>query len=231
MAQNLDLSRKLQQRAEQLIPGGVNSPVRAFRAVGGEPPFLVRGEGACVYDADGNSLHRLCRLLGTSHCLATRRPKSSKRSPSAARKGTSFGASTPAEIDLAEAGHRGLPVHREAALRQLRHRSHHVGHPAGARRHRAQIHHQVRRLLSRPQRCAAGEGRLRRGHARHSRLGRGAGRVCPVHPGSALQRSQGGRSRPSTNSRGRSPASSWSRWSATWAAFRRSRATWNFCGR
>ena len=66
MAKNLDLSRKLQQRAEQLIPGGVNSPVRAFRAVGGEPPFLVRGQGAHVYDADGNSLYRLRRLLGTS---------------------------------------------------------------------------------------------------------------------------------------------------------------------
>ena len=66
MARNLDLSRKLQQRAEQLIPGGVNSPVRAFRAVGGEPPFLVRGEGANVYDADGNCVYRLRLFLGTT---------------------------------------------------------------------------------------------------------------------------------------------------------------------
>ncbi len=53
MAIHLDKSRELQRRAEQLIPGGVNSPVRAFKAVGGDPPFLVRGEGAYVWDADG----------------------------------------------------------------------------------------------------------------------------------------------------------------------------------
>ena len=55
MARKLDRSRELQKRAEAVIPGGVNSPVRAFRSVGGEPPFLVRGEGSRVYDADGNS--------------------------------------------------------------------------------------------------------------------------------------------------------------------------------
>jgi Glutamate-1-semialdehyde aminotransferase len=54
MTMNFDQSRLLQKRAEQLIPGGVNSPVRAFRSVGGEPPFLVRGEGPYVWDADGN---------------------------------------------------------------------------------------------------------------------------------------------------------------------------------
>ena len=47
-------SRALQERAEKLLPGGVNSPVRAFRAVGGEPPFVERGEGAYLWDADGN---------------------------------------------------------------------------------------------------------------------------------------------------------------------------------
>src|SRR6476660_10091594 len=50
----VEISRKLQQRAEQMIPGGVNSPVRAFRAVGGDPPFIVRGQGSRVWDADGN---------------------------------------------------------------------------------------------------------------------------------------------------------------------------------
>jgi glutamate-1-semialdehyde 2,1-aminomutase len=54
MSRKLDASRDLQKRAEKLIPGGVNSPVRAFRSVGGEPPFIVRGEGAHIYDADGN---------------------------------------------------------------------------------------------------------------------------------------------------------------------------------
>ena len=46
--------RKPQRRADQMLPGGVNSPVRGFRAVGGEPPFIVRGEGARMWDADGN---------------------------------------------------------------------------------------------------------------------------------------------------------------------------------
>src|SRR5215475_5999009 len=54
MARKLDQSRKLQKRAEMLIPGGVNSPVRAFGAVGGDPPFVVRGSGSHIWDADDN---------------------------------------------------------------------------------------------------------------------------------------------------------------------------------
>ena len=51
---NTDNSEALFERARQLIPGGVNSPVRAFRGVGGTPRFIERGSGACVWDADGN---------------------------------------------------------------------------------------------------------------------------------------------------------------------------------
>src|SRR6201998_2975757 len=47
-------SRRLQQRAESMIPGGVNSPVRAFKSVGVDPPFIVRGKGSHVWDADEN---------------------------------------------------------------------------------------------------------------------------------------------------------------------------------
>ena len=54
MARKTEISRKLQRRAEQMIPGGVNSPVRAFRSVGGDAPFIVRGEGSHIIDADGN---------------------------------------------------------------------------------------------------------------------------------------------------------------------------------
>src|ERR1700745_2149398 len=50
----LDRSRQLQQRAERLLPGGVDSPVRGVRAVGGDPPFVERAEGAYLWDADGN---------------------------------------------------------------------------------------------------------------------------------------------------------------------------------
>jgi glutamate-1-semialdehyde 2,1-aminomutase len=50
----LTRSRQLQLRAEGLLPGGVDSPVRAFRAVGGDPPFVERAHGAYLWDADGN---------------------------------------------------------------------------------------------------------------------------------------------------------------------------------
>ncbi|MGC1921224.1 MAG: aminotransferase class III-fold pyridoxal phosphate-dependent enzyme, partial [Acidobacteriaceae bacterium] len=51
---SMQRSREFQRRAETLLPGGVDSPVRAFRAVGGEPPFVVRAQGAYLWDADGN---------------------------------------------------------------------------------------------------------------------------------------------------------------------------------
>ena len=54
MPRKTEISRALQKRAEKMIPGGVNSPVRAFGAVGGDAPFMVRGEGSRLFDADGN---------------------------------------------------------------------------------------------------------------------------------------------------------------------------------
>jgi glutamate-1-semialdehyde 2,1-aminomutase len=97
----LDRSHSLQQRAEQFFPGGVNSPVRAFRAVGGEPPMIVSGSGARMTDADGNSYIDYVLSWGPlmlGHCA----PAVVEAVIEAARKGTSFGASTPAEADLAE---------------------------------------------------------------------------------------------------------------------------------
>ncbi len=101
MSRTLNESRVLHQRAEQLIPGGVNSPVRAFRSVGSEPPFLVRGEGAHVWDADGN---RYIDYVGSwgPLILGHADPEVIEAIIQAARNGTSFGASTPAEADLAE---------------------------------------------------------------------------------------------------------------------------------
>jgi glutamate-1-semialdehyde 2,1-aminomutase len=100
MARNLDESRSLQRRAERLIPGGVNSPVRAFRSVGSEPPFLVRGEGAHIWDADGN---RYIDYVGSwgPLILGHAHPEVIEAIVQAARKGTSFGASTPTEAELA----------------------------------------------------------------------------------------------------------------------------------
>ncbi|HUN86987.1 MAG TPA: glutamate-1-semialdehyde 2,1-aminomutase [Terracidiphilus sp.] len=96
-----DRSHKLQQRAEHFFPGGVNSPVRAFRAVGGAPPFVERGDGAYLYDADGN---RYIDYFGSwgPMILGHAFPPVVEAIERAARKSASFGASTAAEADLAE---------------------------------------------------------------------------------------------------------------------------------
>jgi glutamate-1-semialdehyde 2,1-aminomutase len=101
MARKLDQSRRLQKRAEKMIPGGVNSPVRAFRAVGGDPPFVVRGQGAHIWDADGNEYVDYIGSWGPL-ILGHAAPVIIEALGAAMRNGTSFGASTPAEADLAE---------------------------------------------------------------------------------------------------------------------------------
>jgi len=101
MTRKTEQSRKLQKRAEQLIPGGVNSPVRAFRAVGGDPLYIVRGQGAHIWDADGNEYVDYIGSWGPL-ILGHAAPTVVEAVVSAARNGTSFGASTPAEADLAE---------------------------------------------------------------------------------------------------------------------------------
>jgi glutamate-1-semialdehyde 2,1-aminomutase len=97
-----DKSRALQKRAEAVIPGGVNSPVRAFRSVGGEPLFVVRGEGSRVWDADGNSYIDYVGSWGPL-ILGHAAPEVVEAVVGAARNGTSFGASTELEVQLAEA--------------------------------------------------------------------------------------------------------------------------------
>ena len=190
----LTRSDALRQRAEKLFPGGVNSPVRAFRAVGGEPPFVERGEGAYLWDADGN---RYIDYFGSwgPMILGHAFPPVVEAIQEAAARSASFGASTQAEGDLAELVRAALSLHRKNALRQLRHRGDHVRHPARPRLHRAQVHRQVRRLLPRPRRWPARQSRLRRRHLRHSRLRGRAGRSRPLHPRAALQRRRRRRSR------------------------------------
>jgi glutamate-1-semialdehyde 2,1-aminomutase len=101
MPRKLEISRQLQKRAEQLIPGGVNSPVRAFRAVGGDAPFMVRGQGSRIFDADGNEYIDYIGSWGPL-ILGHAAPTVVDAIVAAARNGTSFGASTAAEADLAE---------------------------------------------------------------------------------------------------------------------------------
>ena len=109
MALILTRSRELQLRAEQLLPGGVDSPVRAFRAVGGDPPFVTRAEGAYLFDADGN---RYLDFFGSwgPMILGHAFPPVVEAIQQAAARGASFGASTAAEGDLAELVQRCFPV-------------------------------------------------------------------------------------------------------------------------
>jgi glutamate-1-semialdehyde 2,1-aminomutase len=101
MVRKTEQSQRLQKRAEKMIPGGVNSPVRAFRAVGGDPPFIVRGHGSHLWDADGNEYIDYVGSWGPQ-ILGHAAPQVVEAVISATRNGTSFGASTPAEADLAE---------------------------------------------------------------------------------------------------------------------------------
>ncbi len=88
-------------RAQQLIPGGVNSPARAFGAVGGEPLFIARGEGAYLFDIDGN---RLIDFIGSwgPMILGHAHPRVTQALVETAQRGTSYGAPTEAESHPAE---------------------------------------------------------------------------------------------------------------------------------
>ncbi len=97
----LERSLRLFQEAQQYLPGGVDSPVRAFKAVGGTPPFIVRGQGSKVYDADGNEyIDYVCSwgplILGHAH------PQVVDALTKAVQRGTSFGAPTELETTLAK---------------------------------------------------------------------------------------------------------------------------------
>ena len=94
-------SDDLFERAKRAIPGGVNSPVRAFGAVGGTPRFAVRGEGAYLEDADGARYVDLCQSWGAS-LFGHARKEIVEAAAEAASRGTSFGVPTEAEVELAE---------------------------------------------------------------------------------------------------------------------------------
>jgi glutamate-1-semialdehyde 2,1-aminomutase len=93
-------SHEIHQRARELLPGGVNSPVRAFKAVGGEPVIISYGKGAHIWDADGNQYVDYVGswgplILGHAH------PSVVEILQKAAERGTSFGATTELEVELA----------------------------------------------------------------------------------------------------------------------------------
>lgn len=102
-------SRALYERAQQVLVGGVNSPVRAFKAVGGDPLIIERGEGAYLYDADGNRyVDFVCSwgaaILGHAHPAVTAAIQEQ------AARGTSYGMTAEWEIDLAEQIRRAMPA-------------------------------------------------------------------------------------------------------------------------
>jgi glutamate-1-semialdehyde 2,1-aminomutase len=108
-------SQRLFQRAERAIPGGVNSPVRAFKGVGGMPLFIQRGKGAWVWDADGNKYVDYVGswgplIVGHAH------PDVLKAVETAAGKGLSFGAPTAAEVEMAELLGRLMPSLEQVRL-------------------------------------------------------------------------------------------------------------------
>jgi glutamate-1-semialdehyde 2,1-aminomutase len=104
----LDRSRALFAEAQQVLPGGVDSPVRAFRAVGGDPRFIAAGEGAHLVDVDGNRyvdymLSWGPLILGHAH------PAVVRAITETAGRGTSFGAPSPLEVELARSVQRFFP--------------------------------------------------------------------------------------------------------------------------
>ncbi|BBL79371.1 glutamate-1-semialdehyde 2,1-aminomutase [Rubrobacter xylanophilus] len=96
-----DRSARLMERAVRRMPGGVNSPVRAFRSVGGDPLFMERGEGARIFDADGNAYIDYVMSYGPL-LLGHAPPRVVESVERAARRGTTFGAPTELEVELAE---------------------------------------------------------------------------------------------------------------------------------
>ena len=139
MPRKLDESRRLQKRAEKLIPGGVYSPVRAFKAVECDAPFIVRGQGSQIWDADGNEYIDYVGSWGPlilgPRCTRGDRGNSQRgrRRHQLRRIHTDRSSSSPSWWL------RGISARGEDSLRQLRHRSHHVGHPAGARLYQARV--------------------------------------------------------------------------------------------
>lgn len=98
---NTQKSQEIYKRACQLMPGGVNSPVRAFKSVGGEPVFIKKGQGSKIFDIDGNKYIDFIGSWGP-HIFGHNAPFIKEALAKALEYGTSFGAPTEAEVEMAE---------------------------------------------------------------------------------------------------------------------------------
>jgi glutamate-1-semialdehyde 2,1-aminomutase len=209
-------SRELFDRAQRLLPGGVNSPVRAFRAVGGTPLFIERAEGARVFDEDGNAFIDFVgswgpMILGHGH------PAVQQAVREQAARGLSFGAPTRLEVEMAE-----LLTRRVPSLEMVRMVS------SGTEATMAAI--RVARAATGRSKIVKFEG-CYHGHADTFLIKAGSGAATFGTPDSLGVTASTSRACAGGSSRipARSPPSSWSPWSGTWASCRRSTASSTAC--
>ena len=162
-----DKSRALYDRATRLIPGGVNSPVRAFKAVGGDPLFIREADGPYVVDADGR---RYIDYVGSwgPMILGHRPPAVIEALAEVLGRGTSFGAPTDIEVELAALIAEVVPSVEKVRMVNSGTEACMDRGPPGPRVHRARRGPEVQRLLPRPLRQPAGRRRQRGRHLRGS---------------------------------------------------------------
>ena len=137
-------SAKLFERAQKVLPGGVNSPVRAFKAVGGTPRFISHAAGARIEDVDGNRY--IDYVMSWGPLIHGHAPRELVKALAAvAKDGTSFGAPTELEVAHRRARAQADAVDRDGTLHQLGHRGDDERAPGGAGRNPARSRDQVRR--------------------------------------------------------------------------------------
>ena len=183
-------SEELYARAVRLLPGGVNSPVRAMKAIGRNPVFVAEGAGAEVVDVDGNRyVDWMCSwgplIAGHAH------PAVVEAVTAAARGGTSFGAPTAAEVELAAEVADRVPGAEMVRMVNSGTEAAMSAHPPGAGGHRPRGAAQVRRRLPRPRGRPAGRGRVRAGHRGDPGVAGGAARPGGGHRDRAVERPRG----------------------------------------
>ena len=164
-------SQEIFARAKQLMPGGVNSPARAFGGVGGEPIVFDRAAGPHLFDVDGNCYLDYIgswgpMILGHGH------PKVLAAVHQAVDKAFSFGAPSPGENELCELITEAVPSMEMVRAGEFRHRSDHERHSPGAGLYESRVDYQIRRQLSWACGCLARRRRKLRRDSRCSEFAR-----------------------------------------------------------
>ena len=164
-------SARLFSRAQRILPGGVDSPVRAFKSVGSSPLFIRRAHGARLEDVDGNQFIDYVMSWGPLiHGHAPRGLVAALKK--AVSDGTSYGAPSPLEVDLGERVRRLMPSLERVRFVNSGTEAAMSADPGGARRDRTRTNHQVRRLLPWPRGRVSRRGRIRCPDTRRARPAR-----------------------------------------------------------